>query len=506
MQNYTHVVLTKLKLEVTVFVFCSASIFFPEKPHVQSLAIESREFFAGIKFWFSSGAFIRADLGEWGMSLTIRAPSLDYRNTLGLCGTFDENPENDFHDKNGIKIDQTLNNCAAFINEWRTVDCQLPADVQQSGAMDLMGEKPIVKWQLKENICIIDGLCYIEGDKNPTSPCLICKPKISKFTWSFLESTKVNVFSVTDNQPPVIQIPQDKLQTFYGENFVCQFMALDPEGSDVHFTLNSGPKGANVSSAGLLMWKTESLTRQQVTLRLNDNCNAETRVMIEVTVKSCDCLNGGSCVSDVKFPPGSGAYLCVCLPGFQGGLCEVDVTECQSNPCGLGRCISGFHSYSCDCPPGLKVETQFLNELTTHTVVLTRSNKSITKEEDGKNARQKERHVKPTNRNASAICRHLCGKSRECVAPNICKCKPGYTGSNCQTELCSPPCQHGGTCLTGNLCTCLYGFVGPRCETMVCNRHCENGGERLTPDVCQCKSGWYGPTCSTAKTFDLWSV
>lgn len=53
------------------------------------------------------------------MSLTIRAPSLDYRNTLGLCGTFDENQENDFHDKNGIKIDQTFNNRVAFINEWR---------------------------------------------------------------------------------------------------------------------------------------------------------------------------------------------------------------------------------------------------------------------------------------------------------------------------------------------------------------------------------------------------
>ncbi|XP_023604973.1 von Willebrand factor D and EGF domain-containing protein, partial [Myotis lucifugus] len=53
------------------------------------------------------------------MSLTIRAPSVDYRNTLGLCGTFDENPENDFHDKNGIKIDQTFNNYFAFINEWR---------------------------------------------------------------------------------------------------------------------------------------------------------------------------------------------------------------------------------------------------------------------------------------------------------------------------------------------------------------------------------------------------
>ncbi|XP_032339824.1 von Willebrand factor D and EGF domain-containing protein [Camelus ferus] len=668
----------------------------------------------------------------------------------------------------------------------RTVDCQLPTDVEQSGTMHLMGEMPIVKWQLKvsndgykfsnpklmtiydgacqvcglqekdsctikENVCLIDGFCYTEGDKNPTSLCSICRPEISKFTWSFLEK----------NQPPVIQIPQDKLQTFYGENFMYQFMAFDPEGSDIHFTLDSGPEGANVSSAGLLKWKTESQTPQKFTLLVNDDCNAETRVMIEVTVKSCDCLNGGSCVSDTKFPPGSGAYLCVCLPGFQGSLCEVDITECQSNPCGFGRCISGFHSYSCDCPPELKgkncqedvdecesgpcfpgaeclntfgsyhcgscpkglygdgktchVETQHLNDSTTHTVALTRSDKNVTKKEDSKNANQTEMHIWPTNGNAfninlqqpstgasfihspatikkfldttndishfslksvttrinhskkaishqissfkhadhtlstnlslqdlevptnnhsslsinqnsshskvkdviqgtiqteareynfqtnrsaqgytqyknglassltraitilpekprstkistcaespcflgvscvpttdghsqcgrcpfgyygdgiscRAICRHPCGRNRECVAPNICKCRPGYSGSNCQTaichpdcknhgkcikpnicecapgyggaacdeEHCRPPCQHGGTCLAGNLCTCPYGFVGPRCETMVCNKHCENGGECLIPDVCQCKPGWYGPTCSTA--------
>lgn len=86
--------------------------------------------------------------------------------------------------------------------------------------------------------------------------------------------------------------------------------------------------------------------------------------ILQVTVMSCDCLNGGSCVSDTKFPPGSGAYLSVCLPGFHGDLCEKNVTECQLNPCGLGRCIRGLHSYSCNCPPELKGKFWFLmNEI-----------------------------------------------------------------------------------------------------------------------------------------------
>ncbi|XP_066209875.1 von Willebrand factor D and EGF domain-containing protein [Saccopteryx leptura] len=639
---------------------------------------------------------------------------------------------------NGSKwiLEEAVYTHTVFKNS-RIVDCQLPAGVQQSATMYPMGEKTIVKWQLKvsndgyrfsnpkimtvydgachvcgryekdsctikENVCIIDGLCYIDGDKNPTRPCLICRPKTSKFTWSFLEN----------NQPPVIQIEQDKLQTFYGETFVYQLTAFDPEGSDIHFALYSGPEGANVSSAGLVLWKAESQTPRPFTLHLSDDCNAKTEVTIELTVKSCDCLNGGSCVSDIKFPPGSGAYLCVCLPDFQGSLCEVGITECRSNPCGRGRCINGFHSYSCDCPPELKgkhcqedvnecdsrpcfpgveclntfasyhcgscpkgfhgdgkicqdinsqspsterlrtgasfnhspattethdisyfslksVPTQMNNSkaisdqisgfkhvdhtlstdlrmeeleaLNNHSSISINLNHSHDEVRDttqgtiqtkagGYNSKINEsaqgytQHKtesassvpraisilpeKPESTtistcaespcflgvscvpttdghfqcgrcpfgyygdgiNCRAICRPPCGKGKECVAPNICKCKPGYMGTNCQTavchpdcknhgkcikpntcecppgyggatcdeEYCSPPCQHGGTCLAGNFCTCPYGFVGPRCEIMVCNRHCENGGQCLTPDVCQCKPGWYGPTCSTA--------
>nr|XP_038964973.1 von Willebrand factor D and EGF domain-containing protein [Rattus norvegicus] len=634
----------------------------------------------------------------------------------------------------------------AIFQSSRVVDCQLLPDGQHFDNMDLTAGKPLAKFQLKvsndgytfsnpkimiiydgacqvcgfyendsctmkDNICIIDDVCYNDGDKNPTSSCLICRPQTSNSTWSVLDY----------NQPPVIQTLQDKLQVFYGEDFEYQFIAWDPEGSEIQFTLDSGPDGAGVSSEGLLTWKTESQTPQKFTLRLKDDCETEATVTLEVTVKSCDCLNGGSCVTDRKFPPGTGAYLCDCLPGFSGDLCEVEASGCQSNPCGLGKCTGGLYGYSCDCPPeltGKNCETdvdeceswpcfpgvECINVFgsyycgpcpegfhgdgnTCHDLsfqppskepLLTKpsftwspattfnkflhsagtshlSIKSVTTQMDNTKkggvshqtpAHEYVDHVLSTdltvdvlevpapsghflstNPNSSfgqvdpvqsttptetgghnaqisqpfqnfsgreftsftslttkaaiavlpgkststkmsnctesscflgvscmptadghfrcgrcpsgyygdgvicrAFCRHSCGRNRECVAPNICKCKPGYTGSNCQTaichpackkhgkcikpnicecppghggsscdeEHCSPPCQHGGTCLSGNLCTCAYGFVGPRCETLVCNRHCENGGKCVGPDICQCKPGWYGPTCSTA--------
>ncbi|KAM8770480.1 LOW QUALITY PROTEIN: von Willebrand factor D and EGF domain-containing protein [Rhynchonycteris naso] len=1020
-------------------------LFVKRQDETSSIKISESYLGRKVTIWFSSGAFIRADLGEWGMSLTIRAPSLDFRNTVGLCSTFDENPENDFHDQNGIKIDQTFNNCAAFINEWRILpgkspfdtmpisvpssgklsycncsldttslyppsnhlvsvsqsdvsDCKdlthvkfsslIPEldvtskyinsealvrginkhtsreendlnifsqeskhvnltkldlnlhkypgnekqeapktldngthtrdqvnhsqetewnqqnrkrqnfseflslfafqslshrdleeftyffpedhteDVQQESiptwptpsglteysisalcqqtsigrhCLDFLGKrldsvinmcmkdvllKDDLSWaeagvallenecerrilegrnydteeygksiedillvlkcpnlcsgngqcthwgcmtcspgfssyncsesrdkvpeiielenagfcnvrkyncvmvrvfghgftespsfkcevtKLQENVCITDGICYTDGDKNPTRACLICRTKTSKFTWSFLEN----------NQSPVIQTEQDKLQTFYGETFVDQLTAFDPEGSDIHFTLHSGPEGANVSSAGLVMWKAESQTPRPFPLHLSDDCNAETKVTIELTVKSCDCLNGGSCVSDINFPPGRSAYLCVCLPDFQGSLCEVGITECQSNPCGLGGCINGFHSYSCDCPPELKdkncqedvnecesrpcfpclntfasyhcgscpkgfhgdrkicQDKNFQSPSTEHLLTGSSFNHSLATTEThdisyfslksvptqmnnskaisdqisgfkhvdrtlstdlrlgelealnnrssisinlncshdevrgatqgtiqtkagGYNSKFNESvqgYTQHKDESASSVTRAIsilpekpesttistcaespcflgvscvpttdghfqcgrcpfgyygdgincrgsmktfqkiqrnylvhikqCGKGKECSAPNICKCKPGYSGTNCQTTVCHPdcknhgkcikpntckcppgyggvtceeeycslPCQHGGTCLAGNLCTCPYGFVGSRCEIMVCNRHCENGGKCLTPDVCQCKPIWYEPTCSTA--------
>lgn len=89
-------------------------------------------------------------------------------------------------------------------------------------------------------------------------------------------------FFFSDNQPPVIQNLQERLQTFYGENFVYQFMATDPEGSAIVFSLNSGPLGASLSPAGLLIWKAVSKNSQHFTFTVTDDCNAEARGIIEV--------------------------------------------------------------------------------------------------------------------------------------------------------------------------------------------------------------------------------
>ncbi|XP_070691737.1 von Willebrand factor D and EGF domain-containing protein [Pempheris klunzingeri] len=217
------------------------------------------------------------------------------------------------------------------------------------GACQICSLNTEVLCTLREKTCSIDGLCYSEGESNPSSPCLTCRPDSSKHAWSTAE----------ENKPPVFLSLPFHLRSFQGEDFFYQLQAGDPEGSAVLFALESGPGGASLSPAGLLTWRATAETADTHTFQftVTDECNAESRASLQVSVRSCECLNGASCVTNVNLPAGSGEYVCVCLGGFKGGRCEVDIDDCKPNPCRLGRCIDGPNSFSCICPPGMTGRT-----------------------------------------------------------------------------------------------------------------------------------------------------
>lgn len=110
-----------------------------------------------------------------------------------------------------------------------------------------------------------------------------------------------------------------------------------------------------------------------------------------------------------------------------------------------------------------------------------------------------------------APCRLLvCQNSGQCVATEdggqSCQCRPGFTGSLCQT--CGLACQNMGQC-TANLdggaaCACPSGFSGALCET--CGLTCQHGGQCAVSAggaTCNCPTGFWGTTCENEGQCDL---
>ena len=63
------------------------------------------------------------------------------------------------------------------------------------------------------------------------------------------------------------------------------------------------------------------------------------------------CQNGGQCVVDVTGDVNS--YSCDCLAGYAGKVCEINVDDCEPNPCrNGGTCRDHVDEFSCECPEG----------------------------------------------------------------------------------------------------------------------------------------------------------
>ena len=58
------------------------------------------------------------------------------------------------------------------------------------------------------------------------------------------------------------------------------------------------------------------------------------------------CENGGECLDGI-----GESFTCLCPPGWTGAQCEVDIDECQAEPClNEGHCIDMLGDFYCVCP------------------------------------------------------------------------------------------------------------------------------------------------------------
>ncbi|CAG0909785.1 unnamed protein product, partial [Cyprideis torosa] len=68
----------------------------------------------------------------------------------------------------------------------------------------------------------------------------------------------------------------------------------------------------------------------------------------EIDIPDCDsqpCANGGACYERSN----PGMPVIDCLPGFTGDSCEINTDECPSNPCLNGNCVDQVNALFCEC-------------------------------------------------------------------------------------------------------------------------------------------------------------
>ncbi|BET00878.1 Laminin G domain [Nesidiocoris tenuis] len=223
----------------------------------------------------------------------------------------------------------------------------------------------------------------------------------------------------------------------------------------------------------------------------------------EINIDECvsnPCLNGGSCIDKINM------FECQCQPGYQGVNCEMDIKECESNPCQFNstcieRSIRDYYlsgdpmlpehfdqpfeysiadGYDCLCvkgTQGLNCEINInecesnpcQNKATCHDLI-----DGYTCEcEPGFDGVYCEIDIDECE--LYKPCVH--GECVDGVASYNCLCEGIYGGKNCSVELTacrSNPCKNGGTCipyLEGETthkfnCSCTNGFQGHVCETV----------------------------------------
>lgn len=205
--------------------------------------------------------------------------------------------------------------------------------------------------------------------------------------------------------------------------------------------------------------------------------------LTEVNSSACilcydsECQHHGSCSSPET------DFSCDCAVGFEGQYCDIDINECEPNPCEPhGQiCEDRAGDFNCICSNGY----------------------------DGKRCEEDidECQVNPNTCKNGGTCLNEVGSF-------TCICNSNYTGAECESLVSMTcdhvPCQNGGTCFPYKSndpyyqfqCKCTAGYEGKQCETAIdfCKpKPCVRGHCINLPDIasysCSCDPGFTAENC-----------
>ena len=148
-------------------------------------------------------------------------------------------------------------------------------------------------------------------------------------------------------------------------------------------------------------------------------------------------LSDANCVQQTNSSlDNADSYICQCRAGFSGHHCEVNINDCESNPClNSGTCVDEINSFRCLCVSG------FDGEL--------------------------------CQKNVDECLLQPCANGGTCIDRDndyMCVCPLGFSGKDCSMNIndcASNPCQNGGSCIdrvNEFTCLCPPNFSGAQCE------------------------------------------
>ncbi|XP_055752026.1 delta and Notch-like epidermal growth factor-related receptor [Salvelinus fontinalis] len=331
---------------------------------------------------------------------------------------------------------------------------------------------------------------------------------------SLLEGTIMWFQQVSDG----LVVPDHSLPL--GHNYFLSVLRMGaPSGSEVTLRLNLTVKASSCVEPGS---------------RFSDpQCSGKGKCITQPSVSTffCECEDGYSGIfceefdachlrlcqnyaicSDLRQGDEGRNFTCICPPGFQGDLCQLQVDHCLSQPCRNGAtCSSSLAGPRCYCTEGYQGSMceQRVDPCASSPC---HNNGSCFPQGPGLDfgCSCAAGFTGPTcaqlvdfcalNPCAHGICRSV-GTSYRCL------CVPGYHGLYCEeeyNECLSAPCQNYATCrdlINAYECVCTPQYEGRHCEIYrdpCLKAHCQNGGRCDSVGLnatCVCPAGYLGEDC-----------